>query len=131
MEKINCVLLIDDDPTTNFLNESIISNLNIAHNTKVLTDAGEALHYLQNESEKDWPELILLDIKMPGMGGLEFLEALDNIVSENKEKIKIVMLSSSLIPREIQKSKELGAIDFLCKPLSNNKIANILELHFN
>lgn len=131
MKKINCVLLIDDDPTTNFLNQSIITDLNIAKNTKVLTDAHEALHYLQNGCGENCPELILLDIKMPGMNGFEFLEALENIAIENKDKIKVVVLSSSLLTKEVEKSKFLGAADFVSKPLSPNKFVNLVDLHFN
>lgn len=131
MKKINCVLLIDDDPTTYFSNESSISDLNIANNTKILTDAEEALNYLQNEFEDNYPELILLDIKKPGKAGVEFLEALDNIVLENKDKMKVVMLSSSLLPREERQSQDLGADNLICKPLNTSSVAKTLHLHFN
>lgn len=130
MEKINCVLLIDDDSATSFTKESIVPDLNIPANTKVLTNAGEALNYLQNECKHNCPELVLLDIKIRGMGGLEFLEALDSLTIKNKDKIKIVMLSSSLMPRETEQSEEPEAID-LWEPLKAYTIVNLLPLHFN
>ena len=131
MKKINCVLLIDDDSTTNFLNESVIQELNITKGTKVLTDAEEALHFLRNQCGEDCPELIFLDIKMPGMDGFEFLEELNAIMITEKERIKVVMLSSSLLPKEVEQARELGAVDFIQKPLTTAKVARIAELHFN
>jgi CheY-like chemotaxis protein len=131
MKKINCVLLIDDDSITNFMNESIIHDLNITHSTKVLTDAEEALHFLKNGCDENCPELIFLDIKMPGMDGFEFLEELKSMMIKEKDRIKVVMLSSSLLPKEVEQSRELGAIDFIQKPLTTDKVAKIAELHFN
>jgi CheY-like chemotaxis protein len=131
MKKINCVLLIDDDSTSNFLNESIIQDLNITQTTKVLTDAEEALDFLKNGCDENCPELIFLDIKMPGMDGFQFLEELKSMMNDQKDRINVVMLSSSLIPKEVEQAKELGAIDFIQKPLTTEKVARIRELHFN
>ena len=131
MKKINCVLLIDDDSTTNLLNNSIIQDLNIAENTKILTDAEEALHYLRNECFDDYPELIFLDIKMPGMDGFEFLQELKEMMVQQKDKLKVVMLSSSLLPKEAPQPQEAGAIQFLLKPLTTSKVAELVEFHFN
>ncbi|HYG39863.1 MAG TPA: response regulator [Cytophagales bacterium] len=131
MEKINCVLLIDDDSATSSTKESIVPDLNIPANTKVLTNAGEALNYLQNKCKHNCPELVLLDIKIRGMGGLEFLEALDTLTIRNKDKIKVVMLSSSLMPRETEQSEEPEVIDLMWEPLKTYTIVNLLPLHFN
>ena len=131
MEKINCVLLIDDDPTTNYINESLLHDLNISKETIVFTNATEALAFLERDCEGRCPELILLDIKMPVIDGFEFLEEFEKLMFKNKENVKVVMLSSSLIPKEVEISRNLGATDYLQKPLTTGKLGRLMHSYFN
>lgn len=71
MKKLNCVLLVDDDITTNFLNESLIEEMDIAKQIMVAQNGKEALELIERyfNEESSCPQLILLDINMPVMDG--------------------------------------------------------------
>jgi CheY-like chemotaxis protein len=71
MKKLNCILLVEDDDTTNFYNQFLIENLSIADQVAVALNGQEALEYLEKAGHGDavTPDLILLDINMPVMNG--------------------------------------------------------------
>src|SRR6187402_323813 len=106
MKKFNCVMLVDDDETCNFITEKIITKLNISTHTKSMKNGQEALSFIEEnyESSPDndlsalCPDLILLDINMPVMDGLEFLEEFyNNKILEKKytDQTSIYVLTSS------------------------------------
>ena len=75
-QKLNCILVIDDDEPTNFFTRMIIEESNCTTHVKVVESAQEALDYLsksrtpgRNEAQYPSPDLILLDINMPAMNG--------------------------------------------------------------
>jgi CheY-like chemotaxis protein len=122
MKPINSVLLIDDDNIFNFLNKKIIEYENFARKVSSQVNPGKALEELrqlyQSENEK-FPEMIFLDINMPVMDGWEFLEEFEKFPENILEKCKVFILSSSIDPRDIEKSKTYKTVkDFISKPLS-------------
>ncbi len=73
MKKLNKILLVDDDPTNNFLNEKILRDLSIAQEIEVLINGKLAFDYVLdncNAPKKNCPALIILDHHMPVMDGL-------------------------------------------------------------
>ncbi|MBX9853350.1 MAG: response regulator [Cytophagaceae bacterium] len=128
MEKINCVLLIDDDETTNLLSRHIISSLNFTRQIKICYNGLEAVDFLAKYKEENHglcPELILVDITMPYLDGFEFLEAFHQIEFCNKDKSIQVILTASTNLKYIRKAKKMGVQDYLIKPLTK---ANLMEL---
>ena len=130
MSKINCVLLVDDNETTSFINRLLLERLNISDQLLMAQDGRTALNLLQERlaTGEVLPDLILLDIKMPGMDGFEFYATF-------KEKPEYascltVMLTTSQNARDLEQAKALGIPYFLTKPLTPQKIADILQLHF-
>src|SRR5215831_9893611 len=102
-KKLSCILLIDDDEPTNFLNKLTITENGYADYVQVVPGGQEALDYLTNSgpfntTEDDFPrpELIFLDINMPSMDGWEFLEHYKKLKQSEIEKIIMVMLTTSL-----------------------------------
>src|SRR5687767_1028183 len=100
-QKLNCILVIDDDEPTNFFTRMIIEQCDCTDHIKVVESAQEALEYLTrsvsgNDEQYPCPDLILLDINMPAMNGWEFLEEYKKLSNEKKGKIMIVMLTTSL-----------------------------------
>jgi len=73
--KLNCILLIDDDKATNFINKMIINPFNCLNNVLIKNDAELALEYLKNHNNEGFivPNLIILDINMLRMNGCKFL----------------------------------------------------------
>ena len=136
--KLNCVLLVDDDFATNFINKTIIKKTNITEHIQVALNGKEAIDYLckqgKFESESDkfpQPQLIFLDINMPVMDGWEFIEAYKNLNLENKENIIIVMLSSSFNPADKAKAESIAEIAaFKQKPMSKDSLLEIIQKIF-
>jgi len=132
MKKIKSILLVDDDSINNFINEKLIKRLDIAEEVKVVLNGEEALNLLNGiiDSGKKCPELILLDINMPVMDGFEFLEAYKSLDFPDKDSIVIVMLTTSTNPLDIKKLKDSGVFGYVNKPLTDEKLSNILNEHF-
>src|SRR4051812_37822594 len=104
MTKLNCILLIDDDSITNFINERLIKKLNVTNDVKITMNGEEGIHYVQNLCEKNelCPELILLDINMPVMNGFEFIQAFEKLNIKNKDKVKIIILTTSKNIKDVE-----------------------------
>ncbi|WP_028978638.1 response regulator [Sporocytophaga myxococcoides] len=130
MKKINCILLIDDDEISNFINETLLKRMGVASEIKVVKNGIDGLKYITIYDEKGiCPELILLDLNMPVIDGYEFLESFDKLIFENKNNVKIVVLSSSNNPRDEERLKnEFGISNYFIKPLTEEKVLSILNL---
>lgn len=133
MKKLNCVLLIDDDEPTNFLNEMIIAQLNCTESIVAVQSGREALDYLgaKEEGQYPQPDLILLDINMPGMNGWEFLEKYKELDASQKGKVIIMMLTTSLNPDDEAKAHGIADIkSFMRKPLTKEAFLDVLNQYF-
>ncbi|MBS1533247.1 MAG: response regulator [Bacteroidetes bacterium] len=117
-------LLIDDNYIDNFVTRRILEASNFAEKIVVSNSATDAMASLRNGSVK--PDVIFLDIRMPQMGGFEFLQEYDKLDIEHKQDIKIFMLSSSLDPTDLRKSSNNKYIThFLHKPLTQKALDEI------
>jgi len=117
-------LLIDDNYIDNFVTRRILESSNFAEKIIVSNSATEAMASLRSGSIK--PDVIFLDIRMPQMGGFEFLQEFDKLDIEEKDNIKIFMLSSSLDPTDLRKSLNNKYIThFLHKPLTQKALDEI------
>jgi len=134
MRPLPCILLVDDDQTTNFLNQLLLNKLAITEHILVATDGEQALVQLQQHRElrsAEQPMLLLLDVNMPGMNGIQFLEAYQQLPLVQQQGIVMVMLTTSLHPRDVQRVQELDVVaDFISKPLTAEKVNALLQAHF-
>jgi CheY-like chemotaxis protein len=131
MPKLHCALLVDDDSTTNYLNRRLLEKLAVADMVRVARNGREALDVLASECSEPAPScpvLIFVDINMPVMNGLEFLEAHQHL--ELPQKRVIIMLTTSLHPRDLQRLRALPVAGFLSKPLTAQKVEEVLQAHF-
>ena len=132
MNKLPSILLVDDDKTTNFLNRMLLDDLQVTEQVLVAENGQEALRLIRQHSEEgNGPPLILLDINMPVMNGFEFLEAYANLNFAGKQAIVIVMLTTSLNPRDMNRLIQLPMHGYLNKPLTRQKVQQLLKKHFN
>ena len=136
--KLNCVMVIDDDESTNYFNHMIVERSACTDNIIVAQSGQEALDYLANsephngeENKKPCPALIFLDINMPAMNGWEFLDKFRQLSNEQKADIVIVMLTTSLFPEDLIKAKGIPEISsFENKPLTEEKLDMLIRKHF-
>lgn len=133
-EKLNCILLIDDDETTNYVNSILIEKAECAELTKSVTSGHAALDYLKSvdkDGNHPQPDLIFLDINMPIMSGWEFIEEYRNLLPEQKGKVLVWMLSTSNNPDDHERAMKLGSDGFMAKPLTISKLMDVVKKHFS
>lgn len=138
-QKLKCVLLIDDDEATNFLNKMSIENSGIAEHIQVVWNGQEALEYLTNTGKfRDenaaypQPDLIFLDINMPVMDGWEFMNEYHKLKENQKGNKVIVMLTTSINPDDKLKASLIPEItDFKNKPLFPDNLEEIVKEYFH
>ncbi|WP_299820518.1 response regulator [uncultured Pontibacter sp.] len=131
MYTLRRVVLIDDDQVNNFVCESIIKNENFAEEVVSFEWAQDALEFLRSTAEHDpanFPELIFLDINMPGMDGWTFIQEYRKISECATKKCSLFMLSSAVDRKDIICAKSHDEVrDFFSKPLSPEILAIIKE----
>ena len=134
--KLNCILLVDDDEPTNFLNKMILEDVDCAQSIEVADSGVSALDYLKNAANgngnaSNSPDLIFLDINMPAMNGWEFLEQYSQLEKQHKANVVIVMLTTSLNPDDRAKASKISDVSgFETKPLTPEKLEAILKKYF-
>jgi CheY-like chemotaxis protein len=133
MKKIACTLLVDDDDTTNFINQMLLKDLGITHEILITHNGKEAMDLIQQRqlSNQDLPDLIILDINMPVMNGFEFLEAFEKIKRKGNPSVIIVMLSTSMNPEDVSDAEGTAIKEFLNKPLTEHSLKEVVNKHFS
>lgn len=129
MKRLLCILLVDDDEVANFLNLRLLRKAGVAEEIAVVQHGRQALEFIQARTEEEsvCPQLIFLDVKMPVMDGFEFLERYLGKEGKRENCAPVVMLSSSINPKDVTRAMDSGASLFLDKPLSAEKIARVWE----
>ncbi|WP_303311546.1 response regulator [Hymenobacter sp. BT730] len=133
MRKLSSVLLVDDDPLTNDLNERLLQQLGVADQYLAATDgvaAFAALDQLSQQANPTSPVLVLLDVKMPGMDGLAFVEAYQQLPPAQQQAVVIVMHTSSMSSVDLGRIEALPIAGLVSKPLTKEKVDTILKLHY-
>lgn len=113
------VLLIEDNPDDAELTIRVLKKHNLANNLVHLQDGEEALNFLFGQANTSVPKLILLDLKMPKVDGIDVLRKLKS--DEHKKSIPVVILTSSKEERDIIESYKLGVNAFVVKPVEFEK----------
>lgn len=132
MPKLPCVLLVDDDPTTNFLNRKLLLRLGVTEEVRVALNGAAALADLHacRDQPENRPVLIFLDVNMPVMSGIEFLEAYQQLPPAQQSAVVVVMLTTSVNPRDQQRTDQLPVAAYLTKPLTQQQVERVLAQHF-
>ncbi|WP_192821333.1 response regulator [Rufibacter sp. LB8] len=134
MDRLNCILLIDDDQSANFISQTVIKKLDCAEQVLVAQNGRQALDLIQEHcltfTPQNCPQLILLDIKMPVMDGFEFLREFEDITWPTRQKPIVVLLTTSASPTDILQAQSYKLGGFLNKPLNKEKLNTLMETHF-
>ncbi len=120
METLKRILLVEDDPNDIELTLGALSEHNLANEIVIARDGVEALDYLYRRGDfasrpAGNPVVILLDLKMPKLGGLQVLRQLK--ADEDMRFIPIVILTSSRESRDLEECYKLGVNAYVVKPV--------------
>jgi CheY-like chemotaxis protein len=129
---VNSIILLADDWEDDiFLTEIALKKARISNPIHVVRDGEQCLAYLRgdgefaNREEYPLPSLLLLDLKMPRINGLEVLRWI-RAQSELKP-LRVVVLSSSLELSDMNQAYQLGANSFLVKPTDLNELVAMMQ----
>jgi CheY-like chemotaxis protein len=127
------ILLIEDNPMDVDLTRRAFTRRKVINAIEVARDGEEAIDYIHRwESGEPWPVVILLDINLPKVNGLEVLRELKT--HPMLQKIPVIVLTSSGEDRDIQKAYELGANSYIVKPVDFEKFVDVaaqIDLYWN
>lgn len=131
-KKYFSVMLIDDNEIDNLINQKMIEATNLSEHIYVHSGAKSAIEFLKNVekltdfSDKILPNVIFLDIDMPLMDGFQFLDLFNKLNEHTKAHCKIVMLTSSINPQDIDKSKTYSFVKkYINKPLTQQSLLKL------
>jgi CheY-like chemotaxis protein len=136
MKPLNLILLVDDDDTTNYVNNRTLLRTQVAREVKIFTDGQQALQYLQasclpGQQGGACPDLILLDIKMPVMDGFEFLNTYKQLGLGKTTSTQIMMLTSSASFYDLKRLETYQEVKrHFSKPLSDQDVKEIIRDYF-
>lgn len=123
------ILLVEDNPNDTELEMRAFRKHNLANKVFAVKDGAEALDYLFGEGAykgrniNEHPKVILLDLKLPKVHGLEVLQ---KIKSDARTKtIPVVILTSSKEDRDLQEGYKLGANSYIIKPIEFDKFVQV------
>jgi CheY-like chemotaxis protein len=108
------VLLVEDDANDSFLLTRQLAQAQIDDQVTVIGDGTAALDFL--EKSKTLPIIIFLDLKLPGLSGIELLKEIRQ--EPRFQAIPVVVMTGSTNPKDIEECKKLGATEYLTKPIS-------------
>ena len=115
------ILIVEDSYFNQVLVESLLNSWGIE--TTTCKDAKAALKNLANEHF----ELVILDLMMPGMDGFEFLSHKHQL----NDSTPVIVVSAKADKASIERTKELGAVDFLVKPFRSETFKSLITKHLN
>ena len=129
--KVKTILLVEDNPDDELLTLRAFKRSNSANKIDVARDGAEALDYMFAEGQyadrdiEDKPQIILLDLKLPKIDGLEVLARLR--ADERTELVPIVILTSSNEQQDIVESYRLHANSYIRKPVDFDQFIDAVE----
>lgn len=122
------VLLVEDNPEDAAVTARVLKHNMLSNGLIIAASGSEALSALKNESSAELPQLILLDINLPDVSGIDLLTRIKS--DSNLNAIPVVILTGSNEDQDIQKSYDLGACSYLVKPISNDALMLVIERLF-
>jgi CheY-like chemotaxis protein len=132
-KKYYAVMLVDDNEIDNLINQKMIEASNICEHIFIHSGAKSAIEFLKNIEKLAkgpvdlyLPQIIFLDIDMPLMDGFQFLDEFERLSESIRKHCKVVMLTSSLNPQDMNKAKKNQfVLKYLNKPLTQDNLKKL------
>ena len=125
MKTLKPIMLVEDDEVDAMTVKRTLKDLNVTNKLIHKINGEEALEYLRNDAEKK-PCVILLDLSMPKMDGIEFLKITKN--DEQLKKIPVTVLTTSRGERNIVESFESSVAGYIVKPVDYGKFVEAIRV---
>ena len=125
------ILLVEDNPDDEILTLRALKKANVANRIDVVRDGAEALDFVfgvknyAGRDLNDMPQLILLDLKLPKVSGLQVLERIR--ADERTKRIPVVILTSSTEPVDIKSGYDLHVNSFVSKPVNFQEFSEVVQ----
>ena len=129
MKGLDSILLVDDDSIANHLHERLIKKLKLGRQVYTKTNGREALKFIEEQyySSRTLPSLIILDISMPVMDGIDFIKEICQSNLLYVKRIPIAILSNSVHAEDVRRVNEVRPCFYVAKPLTEAKLNVIIE----
>jgi CheY-like chemotaxis protein len=134
---MNCptptLLLVEDNEDDVFIFQRACKRAAITDAVQIVNDGQEAMDYLagigafEDRTRFPLPYLVMLDLKLPRRSGIEVLEWMNR--HDDLAQLPVIVLTSSAELRDIQRTRELGALHYLVKPPAVEVLAELVETH--
>ena len=130
MKGLGCVLVVDDDPVSNYITEKVVKGNNSSILVTSTTDGLRALDFIRyqcsDEDNSTCPDLIILDINMPKLGGVGFIKKFREL---NLSKDTAILILTNVMPPQeiINKLEEYHIAGIELKPLSTDRLEKVIQ----
>ena len=135
MKTNQTIMLVEDNPDHVLLAKRALKISGITSTLIVMADGEEALAYLTSAAQQPLPRVILLDLGLPGMSGLDVLKCIRN--ESHMRDLPVVILSTSDEETDKRESYAIGANSYIMKPIEFNRFVHVIQrlgeywLHLN
>lgn len=117
--------MADDDPEDRFIMEMLYEELGLSDKIHIVKDGQYVIDYLHEQNDEDLPALIVLDLNMPRLSGVETLKAIKD--NERFRHIDVIIYSTSLNEIQMKQCLEYGAKAYIIKPATYEEGLDILR----
>ena len=127
------ILLVDDDEICLFIHQRVLEHSGLCRSTHLAKNGRRALEILNLAAmgRLPFPDIIFLDLQMPVLDGIGFLQAFAHLPIEHRDRISVVLLTSSVSEKEWADAVLLGVRHCLSKPFTNEAWHTVLKLLYD
>ncbi|RSK32509.1 response regulator [Hymenobacter metallilatus] len=134
-KKLRSVVLVDDNETTSFLNNRLLNRLEVAEQIHTFSKAEQAYQEIWGNANGEQPaanapDLVFVDLKMPGMDGFEFLKLFSSLPESVREKTVMAVLTTSMHAADTARVAQYEGVEYLAKPLTEEKMEKLMQKRF-
>lgn len=124
MRNKKCILLIEDDQVDAMTVQRALKDINVTNDLHIVENGEVALDYLKDQ-KSERPCIILLDLNMPKMNGIEFLKVAKN--NGTLKKIPVIVLTTSQEEQDKIESFKLGVAGYMVKPVDYQQFVEVIK----